>query len=105
LISNGFHESTLIKIESTGLGKYFDNINISEVIGVNKPHPAIFEHALNLAEATVVESIMIGDSLEADIEGAKSVGMDCIFFNPRNIEHSTKVDYEIKSLDELTSIL
>ncbi|MCO4293090.1 YjjG family noncanonical pyrimidine nucleotidase [Solitalea sp. MAHUQ-68] len=105
LISNGFYESTLIKVETTGIGKYFDHINISEKIGVNKPDPEIFHHAMSLAQASVYESIMIGDSLEADIAGAQAVDMDCIFFNPRNIVHNIKVDHEIKSLDELQQIL
>ncbi|SMO60668.1 YjjG family noncanonical pyrimidine nucleotidase [Solitalea koreensis] len=105
LISNGFQESTLMKVENTGLGKYFDNINISEVIGINKPHRGIFDHALTLANGTVDNSIMIGDSLEADIMGAKSIGMDCIFFNPRNVKHDIEVDHEIACLDELTKIL
>ncbi|POY39227.1 noncanonical pyrimidine nucleotidase, YjjG family [Solitalea longa] len=105
LISNGFYESTLIKVETTGIGKYFDHINISEKIGVNKPDPAIFYHALSLANATVPESMMIGDSLEADIAGAQAIEMDCVYFNPRNVKHEIKVDYEIKSLDELQQIL
>ncbi|MND68350.1 Pyrimidine 5'-nucleotidase YjjG [compost metagenome] len=105
LISNGFYESTLIKVETTGIGKYFDNINISEKIGVNKPDPKIFHHAVGLANATIDESMMIGDSLEADILGAISVGMDCVFFNPRAVKHDVIVNHEIQSLDELLQIL
>ncbi|UKJ08207.1 YjjG family noncanonical pyrimidine nucleotidase [Solitalea lacus] len=105
LISNGFYESTLIKVETTGIGKYFDNINISEKIGVNKPDPAIFHYAMQLAGTNAAESMMIGDSIEADIMGAINVGMDCVFFNPREEKHNVKINHEIKSLDELLQIL
>ncbi|MOA04707.1 Pyrimidine 5'-nucleotidase YjjG [compost metagenome] len=105
LISNGFYESTLMKVETTGIGKYFDNINISEKIGVSKPDPQIFHHAMNLANSTIEESMMIGDSLEADIMGAIAVGMDCVFFNPRAVKHEVNVNHEIQSLDELLQIL
>src|ERR1700744_4820530 len=80
LISNGFRESTEIKIAGTNLGGYFQNIIISEIVGVNKPDKAIFEHALNLAAATKDESLMIGDSLEAAVYGALNFGMAAVFF-------------------------
>lgn len=105
LISNGFKESTELKIQVTGLAKYFENIVISEVIGVNKPDKAIFEFALNAAGATKGESLMIGDSVEADIRGAISFGMDAIFFNPSNREKPADVRRQIARLDELIELL
>ena len=72
--------------------------------GVKKPHPNIFNFALSLANATIQESIMIGDSIEADIEGALSVGMDAIFFNEQKMNHSFSV-MQIQHLLELKNIL
>ncbi|WP_158828714.1 YjjG family noncanonical pyrimidine nucleotidase [Mucilaginibacter lacusdianchii] len=105
LISNGFRESTETKVAGTDLAKYFDNVIISEVVGVNKPHPDIFKHALELAGAIKEESLMIGDSLEADIYGALNFGMDAIFFNPLNAPKPDDVPMQIQSLDELTQML
>jgi putative hydrolase of the HAD superfamily len=105
LISNGFTESTKLKIETTGLEKYFDTIVISEVLGVNKPDPAIFEFALTAAGATKDESLMVGDSIEADIRGALNFGMEAIYFNPNNKEKPADVLREIHSLGELTQLL
>ena len=105
LISNGFKESTELKIAKTGLVKYFKTIVISEVIGINKPDKAIFEFALSSAGATVNESLMVGDSIEADIRGAQSFGMAAIYFNPGRKEKPTDVKFEINSLQELKSIL
>jgi putative hydrolase of the HAD superfamily len=105
LISNGFKESTEIKVKGTNLGGYFQNVIISEVVGVNKPDPLIFKHAIELAGATIPESIMIGDSIEADIRGAMGVGMDAIYFNPFNLEKPADVAVQISHLKELTLLL
>jgi putative hydrolase of the HAD superfamily len=105
LISNGFKESTEIKIRKTGLEKYFKTVVISEVVGYNKPHKAIFEYALNAAEATISESLMIGDSIEADIRGAQGYGMEAIYFNPERKERPEDVRQEIKCLSELMELL
>ncbi|MBC7915116.1 MAG: noncanonical pyrimidine nucleotidase, YjjG family [Pyrinomonadaceae bacterium] len=105
LISNGFKESTELKIAITGLEKYFENIVISEVIGINKPDKAIFEFALNAASAIKEESLMIGDSIEADIRGALNFGMDAIYFNPTNKETPLDVVRQITRLEELKEIL
>jgi len=105
LISNGFKESSEIKIAGTNIGDYFQHIIISEVIGVNKPDEAIFQHALNLAGATKAESIMIGDSLEADVRGALNFGMDAIYFNPANLPKPDDVPVQIHGLKELMDLL
>jgi putative hydrolase of the HAD superfamily len=105
LISNGFKESSELKIGNTNIGGYFQNVIISEVVGVNKPDPAIFAHALNLAGAVKDESLMIGDSLEADVYGALNFGMDAIYFNPFNKLKPADVPLQIAHLKDLTLIL
>jgi len=105
VISNGFKESTEMKIANNRLDVYFEHVIISEVVGVNKPDRAIFDHALNLAEADVSESIMIGDSIEADIRGAQDYGMKAIYFNPQGKEKPEDVEIQINCLSELISIL
>jgi putative hydrolase of the HAD superfamily len=105
LITNGFKEATRLKVSGNGLEKYFQNIVISELIGVNKPDKAIFAHALNLACAVKEESIMIGDSLEADVYGALNFGIDAIYFNPLRAPKPDDVPMQIHGLDELTRLL
>jgi putative hydrolase of the HAD superfamily len=105
LITNGFRESQDVKLQGSGLIKYFQHIIISEEVGFNKPHQAIFEHALSLAGAKKDESIMIGDSLEADIYGALNFGMDAVYFNPLKALKPDDVPVQIHSLDELTRLL
>ena len=105
LISNGFRESQDVKISGTNIGGYFQHVIISEVIGVNKPDKAIFQHALDLAGATKSKSLMIGDSVEADVRGALDFGMDAIYFNPAGLEKPDDVPVEIRSLKELMVML
>jgi putative hydrolase of the HAD superfamily len=101
IISNGFKETTLTKMNLSGLNPYFTQVIISEDVGVNKPNKLIFEHALAVAGALKEESIMIGDSLEADIRGAQDFGMLAIFFNPLKIEQPVDVNWQIFKLEEL----
>lgn len=101
IISNGFKETTLIKMNLSGLNPYFTNVIISEDVGFNKPDKIVFEHAINKADAKIEESIMIGDSLEADIRGAQNFGMKAIFFNPLNVEQPADVEWQILHLEEL----
>ncbi|MDR6785775.1 putative hydrolase of the HAD superfamily [Pedobacter africanus] len=101
IISNGFKETTLTKMNVSGLNPYFRNVIISEDVGINKPHKAIFEYALNKAGARKHECIMIGDSLEADIRGAQDFGIKAIYFNPLNKEKPGDVEWQINNLEEL----
>jgi putative hydrolase of the HAD superfamily len=105
LISNGFSESQGTKINTTNIGRYFRHVIISEVVGVNKPDKAIFQHALDLAQTTKDKSLMIGDSLEADVYGALNFGMDAIYFNPAGLEKPDNVPSQINHLKELMTIL
>ncbi|WP_419801820.1 YjjG family noncanonical pyrimidine nucleotidase [Mucilaginibacter sp.] len=105
VISNGFKESTEMKIRLCNLGQYFKHIFISEVIGVNKPDPKIFEHALQTAGAQKHQSLMIGDSLEADVYGALDFGIDAIYFNPNKAEKPANVPAQIQHLNELMLFL
>jgi putative hydrolase of the HAD superfamily len=104
IISNGFKETTLTKMDLSGLNPYFSNVVISEEVGVNKPDKAVFQYAIDKADAKIEESIMIGDSLEADIYGALNFGMKAIFFNPTGKEKPADVSMQIEHLEELISL-
>ena len=89
IITNGFDEAQERKLKNSNIRRYFKTITNSEMVGVKKPNPKIFNFALDKANANAEESIMIGDSLEADIEGADKVGMNTIFFDYRYKELPT----------------
>ncbi|GAA4904167.1 YjjG family noncanonical pyrimidine nucleotidase [Mucilaginibacter defluvii] len=105
LITNGFKEATELKTTGTNIAGYFNNIIISEIVGVNKPDKAIFEHAVTLAGCTKHSCLMVGDSIEADVRGALAYGMDAIYFNPHNAQKPADVPQQISSLKELVELL
>ena len=84
VITNGFEVVQHHKINNSGLNSYFEKIFTAEKVGYKKPHPIIFKHALNQTNTLPKNSIMIGDSLEADILGALNIGMHAIHFNSHN---------------------
>ncbi|MBA3901707.1 MAG: noncanonical pyrimidine nucleotidase, YjjG family [Bacteroidetes bacterium] len=104
IITNGFHEVQFIKLDNSGLRKYFKNIITSESSGFKKPDKRIFHHSLYRAKAKSKQSIMIGDHLEVDIVGARNAGLDQIYFNPKKIAHKEMVTYEIDCLSRLKDI-
>jgi putative hydrolase of the HAD superfamily len=106
ILSNGFEEVQHKKMQNSGLSPFFTQVILSDHIGVTKPNPEIFRYALTKAQAIPEESLMIGDSLEADIMGAANYGLDQIWFNPENesIDGFTPT-YVISSLLEIRNIL
>jgi len=107
ILSNGFTEMQYKKMESAGISQsYFDNIILSDIVGVNKPHPDIFRYALNKTGTIAKQVIMIGDNLQTDILGALNSGIDQIWFNPENkLSGDIKPTYTINWLSEITEIL
>ncbi|MEM8764313.1 MAG: YjjG family noncanonical pyrimidine nucleotidase [Bacteroidota bacterium] len=78
IITNGFQEIQDKKLKNSGIMGFFDVVVNSEMAGVKKPHPQIFELALQMASAVPSNSVMIGDNLEADIQGAYELGLKTI---------------------------
>ena len=104
IVTNGFHIVQDKKLENSKIKHYFTSITNSELAGVKKPHPTIFDFALSIAKASKEESIMIGDSLEADVQGALDFGIDAIYFNEQNIPVKNQF-FQINHLLELKKVL
>ena len=100
IITNGFADVQYKKINNSNIGGFFKTITNSEMAGVKKPNPIIFEYALNLAQANRENSVMIGDCLEADVQGALDAGLDAIFFNDKKIQ----VKQNIKQVNHLLEL-
>ena len=105
LITNGFQEVQHTKLNGSGLEPYFETLTVSEEVGVKKPNPEIFHYALRKAHATAEESIMIGDEMAVDIDGARAAGMDTVFFNPSGENDEGERTFEVRSLEEIMQIL
>lgn len=104
IITNGFSEVQYKKIHNSGLNNYFSTITNSEMAGVKKPHPKIYDHALSVSKASKSASIMIGDCIDADVKGALDYGIDAIYFNPERKEVPLTV-ITINKLIELKDLL
>ncbi|AWX43827.1 Pyrimidine 5'-nucleotidase [Flagellimonas maritima] len=104
IITNGFQEVQEKKLKNSRIHKYFQNIIDSETAGVKKPHPYIFELALEKANVKQKNALMVGDSLEADIKGAQAIGINTVHFNSHN-EQLHDLCKIINNLIEIKSIL
>ena len=82
ICSNGFSEVQYNKLKNCGIRDYFSSVVISDEVGVNKPFPKIFELAMEGVGGTKRDTIMVGDDVVVDIEGAQVFGMDQYYYNP-----------------------
>ena len=105
LITNGFQEVQHTKLSGSGMEPYFETLTVSEEVGVKKPNPEIFRYALNKAGATPEESLMIGDEMDVDIDGARAAGMDQVFFNRKGEIAEGERTYEVRTLLEIKKII
>jgi len=105
IISNGFGELTHEKIINSGIKKYFKTITSADDVGVRKPNPAIFAHALKISGAEKENSLMIGDDWIADVQGAKHFGIKPIFFDSLDNDLNEEGIASIKNLKELKNLL
>ena len=97
LITNGFDTTQRLKLQYSGIARYFNHLVTSEKSNSMKPHKDIFDYAIET-------SIMIGDAIDVDILGAINVGMDTVYYNPHKKPHERKPTYEIIHLEELMKI-
>ena len=106
LITNGFEKVQHAKMKHSGITHYFTEVITSEAAGIMKPHAAIFEYALQKTGALAAQSIMIGDTLDADILGANNAGIDTVYFNPA-VPHTEEIvpTFVIQQLSELKKII
>ncbi|WP_255067853.1 YjjG family noncanonical pyrimidine nucleotidase [Lacihabitans sp. LS3-19] len=101
IISNGYHEIQKLKMESSGILHFFECIVTNDIAGSRKPEKEIYEYALNKANAHVSESVMIGDNLVADIEGAQKAGWKTVHFD---INGAYTPNTKINALSQLLEI-
>jgi putative hydrolase of the HAD superfamily len=98
IITNGFKEVQDIKINNSGLKKFFSQIIISEEHQLTKPNEKIFRLSESLANCKKEDCVMIGDNLESDIEGALSAGWKAIWLTDTPIDGRF---HQIEGLNQL----
>jgi putative hydrolase of the HAD superfamily len=104
LITNGFETTQRLKLQYSGIARYFNHLITSEKCNSMKPHKDIFDFALSAAGTDAETSIMIGDAIDIDILGAINAGWDTAYYNPHKVQHARKPTYEVANLEELMRI-
>jgi putative hydrolase of the HAD superfamily len=70
-------------LDGVGIGPFMDFVAASARIGYDKPHPGIFEWALEQAGVPAGSVVHVGDHLDADVAGARGVGIDAVLVDRR----------------------
>jgi putative hydrolase of the HAD superfamily len=94
-------------LEKHDLNKFFDVVVVSGAVNKRKPSPEIFEKALKKLGVIAENTVFVGDTVDADIEGPKRAGMKTIYIErrPQKGLEAACPDYTIKSLSELLAAL
>ena len=107
LLTNGVTEVQEKRLKGSGLAGYFREVFVSERAGAQKPDPRFFEYAFSqIPGFELGRALMIGDSLSADMAGARGVGLCCCWFNPEGKPAGDfRPDFEIRSLPEVLPLV
>ncbi len=108
IVSNfAIPECVLKLLETHGLDKFFDVVIVSGAVNKRKPSPEIFQQTLEKLGVDAAETVFVGDTVDADIKGAKDTGMKTIFIERRTQKEVEQIcpDQTIKSLRELAAAL
>ena len=108
IITNGFTQMQQLRLERCGVAQFFQSLVISEQVGVAKPHPAIFQHAMaSMGHPPKSQTLMVGDNIVADVQGAQNAGIAGCWLNHQQsaAPHGIQPDYEVTSLTELQQLL
>jgi putative hydrolase of the HAD superfamily len=104
LITNGFEKTQHSKLQYAGLRHYFGEVITSEGSNSLKPHKEIFEYAFQKTGADPAGSIMLGDSIEVDIQGAINAGIDQVYIDHLGVPPVITPTYTVHTLKELEEI-
>ena len=105
--SNAIYNQQINRLKKAGMLEYFSKIFVSEIIGHNKPNKEFFDACFSkLNGATPSNTVMIGDSLTADVKGAKEYGMTTIWFNKKNqVAEEKAYTYSVNELSMIKKYL
>ena len=113
LVSNAADEGNVHRlIDRADIRGYFDPILVSAALGIRKPNPRIFELVLEQWGLARSQAVVVGDTLGADILGARNAGMRSIWVtmqadSPANRAHASTIvpDVAAGSLEDLPAVI
>ena len=104
--SNGPYGQQINRLQKADMLKYFAHCFVSEQMGVEKPSRTFFERCFEkLPGVMPEETLMIGDSLSADIAGGRQMGMRTCWYDREQTGRLQEADFTIQNLQMLKEIL
>ena len=107
-VTNGITTIQTGRMARSGLAPYFNQVFISEQLQTQKPDALFYEKiGQQIAGFSKEKTLMIGDSITADIQGGNNADIDTIWYNPHHLENKTKAQptYEVDSYQALLELL
>jgi len=107
VVTNGISKTQRARLDGAGLTHFFEAIFVSEETGFQKPMAGFFDHVFaRVPQFDPTRTIIVGDSLSADIAGGNQAGIATCWFNPEGKSATDiKPTFTITSLAELPALL
>ena len=105
IITNGGEAMQMEKIRSLGIEDDFQAIVISSVVGMRKPEPAIFHHALEALAVKAYECVFVGDNPTLDIKAAAAVGIHPIWLRVPYLPAANVGEIPVDDLAEIPQVI
>lgn len=97
LVADAYREGPRNVLRQHGLLDLFETLSISEDVGIEKPAPEMFHHALEalgIAQSDYPRVVMVGNNLERDIVGANRLGIRSVFFHANERRRTRPISRE-----------
>ncbi|MDD3239986.1 MAG: YjjG family noncanonical pyrimidine nucleotidase [Lachnospira sp.] len=107
-VTNGTKIAQMRKLQKSGMNDIFDDVFISEDIGIEKPNKSFFDGVFSkIGQYDKSEMIIVGDSLTSDIQGGINAEIKTCWFNPNRKENTSGItpDYEIEDIAQIIPIV
>ncbi len=104
LATNGLQKVQRKRLAGNPIAPYLDGVFISQEMGVGKPQAAYFQKVLEALNAEIETTVMVGDDLLSDIQGAINAGLDSIWYS-RNGAESPLPTYRVTGLAAVAQIV
>ncbi len=98
LMSNAQSLFTMQELDGLGLTEHLDKIYISSDVGISKPDPEFFNHAVNELGLDKSETIMVGNDYISDMGGAAAAGIDGLYIDQ---EISSKIESDLTAVEKI----
>ncbi|WP_017754476.1 YjjG family noncanonical pyrimidine nucleotidase [Calidifontibacillus oryziterrae] len=108
VVTNGVSKTQHKRLRDSGISPLLKGIFVSEDAGFQKPRREFFDYVFTrIVNFSSDQTMIIGDSLHADIKGGNLAGIDTCWFNPDKNQNDSDINptYQIQKLADLYQIL